>query len=372
MVMPRISQDEFLRRARKIHSDEEYDYSQVVYDGMFVPVTITCKICGRTFKQRPNNLLNGGGWHRGHPRMTTEDFIKKAMEVHGDKYDYSKVFYTGNADEVTIICPIHGEFTQTADNHLQGRGCMRCGKRHMGDMRTKTQEQFLAEARAIHGNKFDYSMVKYVRSDIPITLKCNVCGHVYDINPGSHLSRCDCPMCAGKIVTTEDFIRRSKEVHGDRYDYSKSVYKNNHDNIIVICRKHGPFKTTLLRHVTQRSGCPICNLSKGEERVRVFLEKHKVKFDQFQYIKSPLARNKKGLFIVDFILDDGRTFIEYNGEQHYKVGRSRWGGDEGVAKRRRRDAGLRQYCKQNGITLIEIPYTDFERIEEILTERLGL
>ncbi len=59
--------------------------------------------------------------------MRTSDFIKIARSVHGDKYDYSKAEYKGNSEEVCIICPEHGEFWQSAGNHLKGFGCKQCG-----------------------------------------------------------------------------------------------------------------------------------------------------------------------------------------------------------------------------------------------------
>ena len=62
-------------------------------------------------------------------RLTTEEFIKKAKEVHGDKYDYSKVEYKNTSTKVCIICPEHGEFWQTPNEHLQGHGCRKCSKK---------------------------------------------------------------------------------------------------------------------------------------------------------------------------------------------------------------------------------------------------
>lgn len=59
-------------------------------------------------------------------KKTTEQFISEAIKVHGDKYDYSKVEYKGCNTDVLIICPIHGEFSQTPTHHLLGCGCKRC------------------------------------------------------------------------------------------------------------------------------------------------------------------------------------------------------------------------------------------------------
>ncbi len=83
--------------------------------------------------------------------LTTEEFIKKAKEIHGDKYDYSKVEYTSTNDKVCIICPEHGEFWQRPHNHLKGQGCPKCS----GKFKTDT-EYFIEKAKKIHGEKHVY------------------------------------------------------------------------------------------------------------------------------------------------------------------------------------------------------------------------
>ena len=94
-----------------------------------IKVKITHNKCGHTFWQLPQNHLYGAGCFEcyGSKKLTTEEFIKRAREVHGDKYDYSLVVYTHSHKKVTIICPIHGPFEQSAANHLRGRGCAKCG-----------------------------------------------------------------------------------------------------------------------------------------------------------------------------------------------------------------------------------------------------
>ena len=103
--------------------------------------------------------------------MTTEDFISKAIAVHGEKYDYSKVEYVNALTKVTIICPIHGAFEQKPANHLRGHGCPYCG----GSAK-HTTEQFIESARKIHGNKYDYSQVEYVTNRTPVKIICPIHG----------------------------------------------------------------------------------------------------------------------------------------------------------------------------------------------------
>ena len=88
-------------------------------------------------------------------------FIEKAKNIHKDKYDYSKVEYIDSKTKICIICPKHGEFWQTPANHLKGRGCPKCSFKKMSDLKLKTTNKFIEDAKNIHGDKYDYSKVEY-------------------------------------------------------------------------------------------------------------------------------------------------------------------------------------------------------------------
>ena len=119
--------DEFIKKAKKIHGDK-YDYSHVKYVDADSKVCIICSKHGE-FWQVARTHLSGSGCPicAGRRKMRTSDFIDKARFVHGNKYDYSKAEYKGNSEKICIICPEHGEFWQIAANHLNGRGCPKCG-----------------------------------------------------------------------------------------------------------------------------------------------------------------------------------------------------------------------------------------------------
>lgn len=103
-------------------------------------------------------------------RKTTEQFIEKSRSVHGDKYDYSKTVYKGYNEKVTIICPKHGEFQKKPRKHNgnSGQGCQKCSREGQGILVGKinsfTKDKFIERARSIHGDKFDYSKVVYKNS----------------------------------------------------------------------------------------------------------------------------------------------------------------------------------------------------------------
>ena len=105
-------------------------------------------------------------------KKTKEEFIKEATEKHGDKYDYSNVNYVNNRTKVCIICQEHGEFWQTPSKHLIGRGCHKCKGDKNREMETLTTEIFIKKSREKHGDKYDYSKVDYVNGRTKVCIIC--------------------------------------------------------------------------------------------------------------------------------------------------------------------------------------------------------
>ena len=260
--MPKVlNKEEFIKKARKIHGDK-YDYSKVEYVNAMTPVCIICPEHGE-FMQRANTHLTGHGCPKcvGVKKRTSEDFINDARKIHGDKYDYSKVVYKTMKDSVCIICPEHGEFWQLPENHLSGCGCTKCKyskrKTHLGHKK-RTTEDFINDARKIHGDKYDYSKVKYIDGKTPICIICPEHGEFMQ-RPDHHLTGHGCPKCSGvKKRTTEDFINDARKIHGDKYDYSKVEYINSTTKVCIICPEHGEFWQTPTMHLNKSHGCPMC------------------------------------------------------------------------------------------------------------------
>jgi len=126
--MKRLTTEQFIEKAKAIHSDK-YDYSLVEYKNNRTKVKIICHEHG-IFEQRSDSHLRGQGCSKckggGKKKLTTEEFIKKAKNIHGDKYDYSLVEYKNNKTKVKIICPIHDVFEQRPGSHLKGCDCPKC------------------------------------------------------------------------------------------------------------------------------------------------------------------------------------------------------------------------------------------------------
>jgi len=229
---------------------------------------------------------------------TTEEFIKKAMEVHGKKYDYSKVSYIKNSINVIIICPVHGEFLQTPASHLIGSECNKCSLIKRGLKRRKTTEFFIGKTKEIHGDKYDYSKVVYTGNDKNVIIICPEHGE-FKQHPSNHVSGKGCSKCVvyPLSITTDDVIERSKEKHGDKYDYSKVVYKGPNTKITIICPEHGEFKQDPYKHMRE-TGCPKCN-GGVKHNINDFLIKAKKKHgDRYDYSKVVYVNNTIKVTII--------------------------------------------------------------------------
>jgi len=369
----------FIEESKKIHGNK-YDYSKVNYKGNRNNVDIICPIHG-VFTQNAANHLKGSGCPDCSNKKISElkslkfeNFVKKSRKVHGDKYDYSKV-NLNNRDEkgrVCIICPTHGEFWQRPNSHLQGNGCYKCGLEKMSNNKSYTKDDFIKLAKKVHGDKYDYSKVEYKGSLKDVCIICPTHGEFWQ-KASVHLQGSGCKVCAdNQTITTEEFINRSKDVHGDKYDYSKSKYINNRINIEIICHKkdkngneHGSFFPMPHAHM-RGSGCPKCKQNyKLENEVRELLIDNKIEFEEKKKFNNLKYKN---FLKPDFYLPNENIIIECQGEQHFKP--INFGGkDEKTLKKQYeliqiRDSIKRKYCEENGIYLIE--YTHVENDKENL------
>ncbi len=298
-------------------------------------------------------------------KLTTQEFIQKAILIHGDKYNYSLTVYEGRNSRIKIICPEHGLFEQIVDNHLKGKGCKKCGINERTETITHSKEKFINKANLIHGNRYNYSNVIYANSYTKIEIICNIHGSFQQL-PSIHLNGYGCKICSGNNQkTTEEFISKAKIVHGDKYDYSISVYTNTKGLVDILCPDHGVFKQRADLHLLNR-GCPVCNEPKGEKEIRKFLTEHKIEFHtQKKFDDCKRLHNLK----FDFYLPEFNTCIEYNGQQHYKP-IDHFGGQEYFLLIQERDSIKQEFCKTNNIKLFIIKYDDniLDSLRVILNE----
>ena len=350
----RYDNDEFIKVAKETHSDK-YDYSKVEYINSQTKVIIICKEHGE-FNQLPNSHIRGAGCPicSGVYKKNTIGFIEIAKEIHGDKYDYSKVEYVNSKEKIIIICKEHGEFNQTPDSHLQGCGCNNCASVIKKSIHLSNKEEFIEKAKEIHGDKYDYSNVEYVKSNEKVIIICKKHGE-FNQTPGSHLQGVRCKDCG--IETTsklqkydiEKFIEKAKEIHGDKYDYSKADYINSKEKIIIICKKHGEFLQRPGEH-WKGSGCPKCvNKTEGKlyENIKQVYPTIIAQFKQ-EWCK------KISYLPFDFCIPEHKIIIELDGIQHFQQ-ISNWSSPE---EQFENDKYKEKCANDNGYSVIRILQED--------------
>jgi very-short-patch-repair endonuclease len=164
-------------------------------------------------------------------------------------------------------------------------------------------------------------------------------------------------------------------VHGNKYDYSLVKYKNGKEPVTVICPKHGDFETLPINHL-RGVGCPICSESKGERLVSLILERNQIDFERQKKFDGcfRIGKNNKRCYKLpfDFYLPTFNTVIEYDGLQHYRpVGM--FGGEKAFEQNKLRDELKTLYCKNNNIRIIRVPYTmKNNEVESYIKKELGI
>lgn len=286
-------------------------------------------------------------------KLTTEEFVRRANLKHGDEYDYSKTIYNGKFKKLTIKCRMHGIFEQEAYGHLKGKGCIYCS----GVSKLSTT-QFIEKSNEIFKFKYDYSKTVYHSRRDKVIITCKAHGD-FEIRANGHLQGRGCRKCAGFSITKEEYIEKAREIHGNKYDYSLIDMSNK--KISLICPIHGKFEILRTSHINvHKKGCCFCSESRGETKIRVFLENNNIKFK-----KQKGFHNCKNVIMLrfDFYLPKLKTCIEYDGEQHFKP-LEYWGGEEGFKKRKINDQIKNKFGSENNIKILRIKFD--ENIEEKL------
>lgn len=343
-----------------------YNLDKVSYTGRYCTVTITCEKHG-DFDVKANSLLVRRivtPCKRCHANKWLANFISRSDKAHGYKYDYSKVvFPEGDQDyTVVVVCSEHGDFKADAYSHMQGRyGCPHCYKARN---RTSTPD-FIKKSIAIHGDRYIYDKVNYVNGRTHVEITCKIHG-IFRQYPDVHLSGSGCRECFSDEfrMTTNEFVAKAKEVHGDNYDYSRTQYISSKVKLTITCYKHGEFTMTPNAHLACRQGCPRCKESKGETRIRKFLQSSGIEFIQEYKIPGSLFR-------YDFMINDSKTLIEFQGQQHFKPV-ERFGGVDAYRETRRRDALKQRLALENGFVLLRPSFKMLKenRLEKYLTRHL--
>ncbi len=274
-----LTQEEFEERVRDVHGNNRYDLSKARYVNNHTKVEVLCPTHGY-WMITPNNLFRGNGCPKcgqertaKSKRITQEEFEEKVEAVHGkNRYDLSHAKYTGNKNKVEVICPKHGSWQASPSHLFKGVGCPKCGLEKISESTRLTQDEFLARAKAVHGdNRYDLSRVNYVDTKSKVEVVCPKHGSWLS-TPGNFLYGYGCPKCGhekvidGMRLTQEEFLARVKSVHKDKFNFSRVRYVSFTDKVEVICPVHGPWRT-LPGNLLRGCGCPKCKAEKASERL---------------------------------------------------------------------------------------------------------
>lgn len=190
----------FIERAKNIHGDQLYDYSEVIYINAHSKVKIICKKHGPFYQISDSHLRGGGCAKCSGKNKTTEEFIIESKFFFGNRYDYTKVIYKNAISKVIIICKDHGEFLITPNNHVNCKqGCKLCGFKTIKIKKTYTTQEFIDRSKLIHKNaKYDYTQTIYINCNINVKIICEEHGE-FLISPNNHIHKIrGCPKCVFK------------------------------------------------------------------------------------------------------------------------------------------------------------------------------
>ena len=416
------TRDQFVKKAEQVHG-HKYDYSGVVYINASTKVVIRCPRHG-DFPQTPNAHLRPSGCPgcgreslAEFRRSDTGTFVAKATKVHKNFYDYSLVDYFDNATNIEIICPIHGVFKQSPASHLIGRGCGECGKKRVSEARRSSTEAFIASARRIHGDTYDYSAVDYKKNVVPVEIHCKIHGKFLQ-EPQVHLQGSGCNDCglkkqvAARTKSKEAFVKEALEVHDGLYEYDKVEYVSIHTKVLVRCTEHGLFSQQPASHL-QGAGCPTCAGNEALTQEEFISRAKRAHGDLYDYsgaiysndhtkvdircsihgtfAQSPnphmrgagcprcFNKNEGKIAVIlnertivhrqfrlkdrlfDFLLPDHNLIIERDGEQHYpkvynRASSTIFNKRNSFAKQSEIDKLKTELAKQSGYKIARIPY----------------
>ena len=325
----KMSNQEFINKSKEKFGENKFEYLSE-YKSMYEELLLKCNDCGSIFKVTPFNHLYSnkfGGCdvcyskHKHKLKVTLDEFIRRAMNVHGDSYNYDKIIsenqYDGmnSSTKLDIFCnKCRKFFKQTASDHVtSGSGCLECAMKLIGD-KNKTK--------------------------------------------------------------TEDIFNRLHDKFGNLYKSNKIEYKNNKTPITLVCPIHGDFSIYVSPSKIDRScGCPDCNGSSiGSMFVHRWIVENNI--DDFirEKVFSGIEGRKSNFVRADFIINykEVTYWIEYNGKQHYIRNPFFQKTEEDFKDQLKRDSNVRNYCRENNIILLEIPYTynTYKKVEQLLNRAI--
>lgn len=303
--MKKQTTEEVINDLKILHPN--LDFSKFEYNGNLVPAVIICNKHGE-FEKAPKGLKKGEGCKMCSREelgtklsLSSEEYLKRCLDKHGDKYDYSKINYVNSGTKILVGCPKHGEFSilPTHFNSEKGEGCPKCSKEIVAKSLALSTEQFVTRAIEIHGERYDYSKTEYINGNTKLTVNCKIHGN-FEVLPFNHLNGVDCAECVGNALkTTDQFIEESVSIHGNKYNYDSVVYKGKEIPVTIFCKEcECSFDQKPRNHVTSKAGCPTCAGTKKLTTEEFIVNAEKVHGIRYDYSKVNYSHNRAKVEII--------------------------------------------------------------------------
>lgn len=349
--------EKFLKDAEEKFGSR-FAYNADEYINLDTKITITCPDHGSYMQCPADHLRSEGCPECGRLKgilsrtYSKEEYLAKCKELHNAKYEYDLDNYINLESEITVICPVHGKFSQRASNHLAGRACFLCGVITRTEKWRLTNEEVIARAKIIHGETYLYDKFLYTTQHTHVIITCRIHGD-FSQDPWNHLSGTGCKRCTA-IYNTEDFIKKAIEINTVAYNYSKVDYKNSHSKVIIGCPECGFFEQAPNSHLCGR-GCPLC-INKTQQKLLLWLIKYYEVVPEFK--QAWCVRKSTGRALrFDFLIKELNIIIELDGGQHFKQVHNWLSPEQQI----RIDAYKMQQANKNGYTVIRLLQSDVYR-----------
>lgn len=329
---------------------------------------------GYKYKINLCNLLDGKLPHITQRNPFAIENIKKYLFLHHPDLELLSDTYVNCKTKLEFVCKKHRDkgvqrktFDDISNSH---QGCRYCGIERRGEkyqIDTETIIKRCEELSLNYVSRYIYNQETWIK----FTCNKHLEKGIQEIS-WYHLRTCakGCAYCTGRYKTTEDFIVEMITINPDIEIIGE--YTGSENSIDCKCKLCGHLWSPIARSLKNGQGCPHCTMSKGEIRVKRFLESHKITYETQKTFDDCMYEQK---LKFDFYLTDWNILIEYDGEQHFKPVDFANKGIEWATnlynKNLKKDAIKNKYCKDNDIALIRIPYYEYDNIESILTSELS-
>lgn len=395
-----------------------------------------CNVCGDTWSTTIHSVLCGSGCPKcsGRKRLTKDDVESKIKEIHNGTIEPISD-YKGGASKMKFHCNVCGtEWETTANSVMMGHGCPTCASKRRANFSRMSKQEVQSRIKDVSngtieligdyinshsitqfrclkcGNVWETSVspildghgcpkcyhnsIRRDESEViksiqdctdgkismigkldtvgkKTTFRCNVCGFEWESTPINILRGRGCPKCFGKFRTEEEVQDLIDKKHNGTIKMIGD-YTNVSSPTTFKCTKCGNEWEAIPSSLIYRYGCPRCACSKGEDRISYWLDNNWSKDDWESQKKFKDLKGVGGGYLsYDFYIPSKNLCIEFQGGQHFKPIKH-FGGEKRFSNQQEHDRRKRQYCIDNNICLLEIPYEDLDKIEDILDRELKI